>query len=549
MCSSDLVSGDADGSLRRWRDGQPRGEAIQVADGAVLSLAQLDDGELVSGDSRGNLRRWRDFRPLGAPIASGQGRVSALLALPGGELLSGGSAGEGETASRTLRLWRRGEPQGAPILSGHDGVLQLIAQGGKVFSLGSEGSVQVWQPGQVATLPWRAMPTPVRRLALQRDGRLVSSHDDGSLRLWNADGSATLGYAGSAGLRLLVGLADGRLLAADPGGGLHLLDPSGRVALPLDSGQQGIWSLLTLANGDLLSGGEDGRLRRWRQGQPLAAPLATGQGPVVALLALPGGDILSAGSQGGDTAEPSSSLRRWHGGSPLTGPLVAPFGTLRQLLLEGRDTVLGFGDGADGHSLLQRWRATSGSPVPVAMGGPQPLPPPPLNSVVGLANGDLLSASRLDGSLQRWRRQGSGPPRRGEVIATGLDGIGSLALLPGDRYLAVGSVDRRSSGQEVRLFDLRHRAWVGHAIVVDGGWPSALAVLPQRGLVIGSTAGRLRWLEPRVVLAAACRERQLQGSGGAATAAGINRVELERLPERACGNQRSLLGVSRGGRP
>lgn len=534
LADGELLSGDASGSLRRWRDGQPQGTAIQVADAAVLSLAQLEDGELVSGDARGNLRRWRDFRPVGAPIASGQGRVSALLALPGGDLLSGGSGGEAETSSRMLRRWRRGEPLGPPIRSGHDGVLQLVALGGKVISLGGEGSLEVWQPGQAATAPWRRLPTPVRRLALRRDGRLVTSHDDGSLRLWNDDGTVSLGYAGSAGLRLLVGLADNRLLAADPGGGLHLLDPDGLVAQPVDSGQQGVWSLLALADGDLLSGGEDGRLRRWRQARPVGAPLAAGQGTVVALLALPGGDILSAGILGGDSGDPSSSLRRWRGGRALTAPLATPFSTLRQLLPDGQGGVLGFGEGADGSSLQQRWRTGLGAPA--AVGGPQPLPPPRLNSVVALANGDLLSASRLDGTLQRWRRQGDGPPRRGEVIATGLDGIGSLALLPGDRFLAVGSVDRRSSGQDVRLFDLRSRAWVGNAIPLEAGWPSALAVLPRRGLVIGSTAGRLRWLEPRQILAAACRERRALGSGGASTAAGVSPDDLDHLPERACGS-------------
>ena len=47
---------------------------------------------------------------------------------------------------------------------------------------------------------------------------------------------------------------------------------------------------------------------------------------------------------------------------------------------------------------------------------------------------------------------------------------------------------------------------MGRAISVEGGAASALAVLPDRGLVIGSTNGQLRWLEPRRILAAACRE-------------------------------------------
>jgi WD40 repeat protein len=528
-----LVSGGADGTLRRWKESEPLGPPIPASPSAVLSLAQLSDGEMVSGDEQGNLRRWRDFRPIGAPIPAGQGRLTALLPLPDGELLSGGSGGEGETASQTLRRWRQGTPTGPPIPTGHDGVLQLINQGGRVLSLGGEGAIQLWQPGRRAAIPWGRLPTPVRRLALLPSGQLVTSHDDGSLRRWRGDQVVAVGYASSAGIRQLVGLKDGRLVGADPSGQLRLLDPSTALAQPVPSGQRGVWSLLLTGQGHLLSGGEDGSLRSWRQEKPLGPPLPSGQGGILALTELANGDILSGGSLLTIQGEEQSSLRRWRGSTPITPPIATEMGTIRQLISSGGEEVLSFGDGPSGSGLMRRWRVDDGAPV--ALGAPLSLPPPRLNSLVRLANGDLLSASRMDGLLQRWHPNRLGAPRRGAVIPTGLDGISTLALLKGERYLAVGTVDRRGTGQEVRVLDLRTGAWVGSPILLEAGWASALAVLPDQGLVIGDTTGHLRWLEPRRVLAGACRElAPRRATAGGARPDGPGK-EVEKLACGACG--------------
>lgn len=498
-----LVSGGADGSLRGWRDGRPLGPPRLAGDWAVLSLVQLSDGDLVSGDERGLLRRWRDLKPVGAPIPTGQGRVTALLALPGGELLSGGSASESETAGRTLRRWRRGQPVGAPIPTPHDGIVQLLARGDRVFSLGSEGGVRTWRVGQAATAPWPTGPVPVRQLTLISDGDLVSSHDDGSLRRWRGGKLVELGYASSSGIRLLAGLEGERLLGADSNGDLHLLRPGAPILPSVDSRQNGVWSLLPLANGEVVSGGEDGSLRRWRRGRPVGSPVATGQGSLLALARLANGDLLSGGSLQGPSGERKGSLRRWRGEIAIGPPVPTQPGTIRQLLPEGNEEVLGVADGEAEGSVLGRWRVDRGAPI--ALGSPNVLPPPRINSLVRLPDGNWLSASRLDGQLRRWRWRGGALEPGGET-ATGLDGIGSLAVLAGDGTLVIGSVDRRSGGQEVRVLDLHSQEWLGQPLKLTKGWASALAVLPNQGLVIGTTEGELRWIEPRRILAAACGE-------------------------------------------
>ena len=100
--NGELISGGTDGTLRRWRDGNPveDGKPIFTGDLAVRTLIGLKNGELISGGSNGALRRWRDGKPVGdgKPIATGNGEVWSLIGLKSGELISGGPDG-------TLRRW------------------------------------------------------------------------------------------------------------------------------------------------------------------------------------------------------------------------------------------------------------------------------------------------------------------------------------------------------------------------------------------------------------------------------------------------------------
>ena len=59
--NGELISGGCDGSLRRWKDGKPLGEAIATSQGEVLSLVGLKNGALISGGSKGSL--WGFLQP------------------------------------------------------------------------------------------------------------------------------------------------------------------------------------------------------------------------------------------------------------------------------------------------------------------------------------------------------------------------------------------------------------------------------------------------------------------------------------------------------
>jgi hypothetical protein len=256
---------------------------------------------------------------------------------------------------------------------------------------------------------------------------------------------------------------------------------------------------------EVISGGEDGSLRRWLREKPLGAPIVTGQSSVMALTSLRNGDLLSGGSLIGRDGQEFGSLRRWRGLNASGGAMPLGPGPIRQLLADDGQDVIAILDNGSSGSALHRLRLDAGAPKP--LGAAEALPLPFISSLVRLPNGEILSASKSNGELRRWRRVASSRLRLIEAIPTGLEGIGSLTLLEGGRQLVIGSVDNRSS-QEVLVFDLRNHQLLGRPVQLekDKGWASALAVLPDKGLVIGTTRGELRWIQPRRILAEACAE-------------------------------------------
>ena len=131
--SIELTATLAKAVTQNWQIG-----SIPTGQGQVMSLIELQNGELISGGADGSLRRWRDGKPLGAAIPTGQGGVSRLIVLQNGELISGGDDG-------SLRRWRDGKPLGAAIPTGQGGVSRLIVlQNGELFSGGDDGSLRRW---------------------------------------------------------------------------------------------------------------------------------------------------------------------------------------------------------------------------------------------------------------------------------------------------------------------------------------------------------------------------------------------------------------------
>ncbi|MFM9103693.1 MAG: WD40 repeat domain-containing protein [Cyanobium sp.] len=105
------VSGGADGTLQRWRNGQKLGAPIPTDHKTVFSLVALRNGDLLSGGADGRLQRWRDGKKIDLPINTNSGPVLSLEVLDDGDLISGGFDGN-------LQLWRDGRKIVEPIDTG-----------------------------------------------------------------------------------------------------------------------------------------------------------------------------------------------------------------------------------------------------------------------------------------------------------------------------------------------------------------------------------------------------------------------------------------------
>lgn len=163
---------------------------------------------------------------------------------------------------------------------------------------------------------------------------------------------------------------------------------------------------------------------------------------------------------------------------------------------------------------------------------------------VRLPNGDLLTVEAQGGSLRRWRPQGTASLRASETLDTGLDAIGAMALLPGDRYLVIASGQRTGEAALVQVFDLGNKMWVGLPIPVPRPFgtnsgtvaATALTTLPDGGLAIGTNRGDLLAIKPQQIQAEACQKLLplLRGSFGLQRSRSGIPPGVTRLSRRAC---------------
>ncbi|MFN9692407.1 MAG: NACHT and WD repeat domain-containing protein [Synechococcaceae cyanobacterium] len=584
LSDGEIVSGDRRGTLRRWRLMNKAGSwrleplAAPIATGvADIVLLALPNAELLSGGADPNQHRdgaalqlWRQGRPSGPPLRTGQTVVKQLLAW-GDQVLSLGSEGRVELvnpstgSSQQLALPGRGtRPDVDQLLA--------LAGGQALLSFHSDGSLRLWQA-------------------------------EGAAPGLNAPRLQAVGQADSDELLQRVDLRGGRLLAADASDKLHLIqhpDPRGRAGERggiVSTGLKSVNSLLAGPGHQLISGGGvDGRLCFWEAGRRLS-PLAVvpgGQGgnclagslgsegtpqeaTAVLLAPLANGAMLSATNvirnPGSDQPETSVVFQRWQPGQgkgqgawgfePL--PAASAWIALQDLLAAGDGEMLGLGSQRSDPNRTGLWRWTPLGPAAPAVAlrpqlgtSQQPASNQPGTKqdatkqegdlswfkAVRLGGGDLLTANAVGGSLRRWRPQGAASLQATETLDTGLDAIGALALLPGDRYLVVASGQQTGEAALVQVFDLVNKVWVGQPIPVprpfgaDSGTvaATALAALPDGGLAIGTNRGDLLAIQPQQIRADACHQLKplLRGGFGLQRSRSGIPAGVSRLSREAC---------------
>jgi hypothetical protein len=170
-----------DGTVQVWRHGGDALALERVLTGhsATVNAVTAGEGVLTSGCRDGELRRWdaATLEPLGQPLRHGD-EVVRLLALPGRRLVSAGS-------DRAIWIWQDG--QVTTRLEGHTQTVYALAataDGGRLASTGSDGTVRVWDPATGQQLACWYMRGTLLALAFTPVGQLLVGSRRGAIRLY-----------------------------------------------------------------------------------------------------------------------------------------------------------------------------------------------------------------------------------------------------------------------------------------------------------------------------------------------------------------------------
>ena len=407
MTNGEVITGDGNGTLRRWRGWKLLGNGEPISSGHryVRTLIEMKDGELISVGPE-TLRRWRDGKPVGdgKAIPTGQGGVTSLIELKSGEVITGGSDG-------TIRRWRNWKPVGHPTKIASSMVTQLLElKNHDLLMLAVEGSLWRLRKNRIDSISRQFTTGQGRLVSLLelRNGEIITGGSDGTLRRWRNWKPVGVAKTIATGkevnvLHDLIELKNGDFISWSEGGLLQrwrVLQPvANRRPLVMN---KRVSKLVELNNGDLISGGWDGTIRRWRDLQPIGVtkPIATGQGWVMSLLELKNGDLISGGWDG--------SLRRWRNETPLdkAGGITQKQSSDSQfvklmkeaLIQDGLEQTLFRHDGR--FKRMRRWIDYR---------------PRAVRGIFELESNDLISYS-LDGSLRFWRIA-KAPNRRKPIIS------------------------------------------------------------------------------------------------------------------------------------
>ena len=241
--------------------------------------------------------------------------------------------------------------------------------------------------------------SPVRSLAVMKDGRLASGGEDSKIKIWPQNGSGKpTELSHGSWVESLAVLADGRLASGGKNGTIKLwpINGIGEPAV-LRQGDGTVLSLAVLPDGRLASGDTDGTIKLWPRGG-VGEPAVLSQGsPVHSLAVLPDGRLASGGNDG--------TVKIW----PKEGkgkPVVLSHGGHVYSLAVLPDGRLA-GAGQDG--TIKIWpRQRVGEAVVLSQDFP-------VYSLAVLADGRLAGGNE-DGTVKIWSKDDTAEPK---VISQG----------------------------------------------------------------------------------------------------------------------------------
>jgi WD40 repeat protein len=346
-----------------------------------------------------------------------------------------------------------------------------------------------------------AQRSPVRSMAVLKDGRLASSGNDGNVKIWPKDftDKPEVLSQGSQVLSLAA-LADGRLASGGNNGNITIWPKEGTgTPIVLKQGSP-VLSLAALANGRLASGGNDGNVKIWPKDftDKPEKVLAHGS-PVSLLAALADERLASANSE-----DHNGTIKLWPNLDGTGEPKVLSQGSSVYSIAALEDGGLASG-GYDAGVKLWTQEGTSDPPARPHTGS--------VLSLVALPDGQLASGGE-DGTIRLWPKKGApvillqGSPvwslavlpdgrlatggEDGNIKLWPKEGTGEPAVLLHDGGLAAFPDGRLASGGRDGDIKLWPKEGTGAPVVLPHGtqfW--SLAVLPDGRLATGDTAGTI----------------------------------------------------------
>jgi WD40 repeat protein len=183
-----VLSGAADGTICRWREGEDDAEILFQHQHAVRAVAV----DFADFDSR-----------IGEPRNISDAVYAVAVRTPDGSVFSGGGDG-------TVRRWAEGADE-APIVYRHRDWVVSVAidkRDGSVISGGLDKTIRRWQEGKNdAAILYRHQDS-VRSVAVDlREGAVLSGGDDGAVCRWQ-DGMATASVLYRHGGRVQIVVVD-----------------------------------------------------------------------------------------------------------------------------------------------------------------------------------------------------------------------------------------------------------------------------------------------------------------------------------------------------
>lgn len=472
-----LVSGSLDTTVRiwDWETGEER-SVLRGHTGSVYMVVPSRDGTVVASKSEdGTVRIWdvHDGREVHCLDSDNRGVQTRVLALTDRHVLSAADDGSiyvWDISDGSLS-WRLREPDTGQIWS-----MVVTPDGQTVIAGCAAGWVVQWRigAGDVERRVIRSHNGWVEMLALTPDGRSVlSGADDGLLHLRAVESSALSTLSGHGGwLTTAAFSSDGtRAVSGASEGALRVWDLTAGAHRELPGHQAGVGSFTVLDDHTVVSHGDDGTALSWdpRSGQNVTTEPLPRSRPV-------GADVVVR------IAGP-------RGHQEVTGHME---GTIRV-----RDSSTG--------TTVQTFRGPGGPIISLATTADRVLS--------GCVSG-VLSSWGLDSPKPRWERQAHTSLLTGIVVADdrvvtgGADGlvlawritdgepldtlaelgqpIGAIAVRDGGDQLVI------AAGERLMILDIAAGAVV--ATFYGDGRISALAVLPDGGIVCGEAAGAVHFL-------------------------------------------------------